>query len=601
MAKDGPVTQEEAKRIQNAKAMLYPDAAPPSQDMLSEAAADQDAAAAGAPARPGSPGADVALDAIVQKYTSGAAPAVPSPEAPAPKADPYALGAWTNAAAAHPPEFNAGVQSQTAAADSEAAKRAEFNRLNPRRAREADARLAQQSQPGIAIVTPGGMRPSSDTVQVTQGPEVSDAQRLLQSLETNAVGAARGDTEAAKQRDTVLAGLESEHGQNTAKLAGGEQHAAQAQSAALSHVADRMSQALDAARVPVVSPAQDLNNMGMGQKLAFMLAAAGGGVAGRATGQNPFLGGYNQMVDARIATQKAQAEQAKGDAAGQENLYSVMKQGFQSDDAARAAMRTMYLQALDTKLKEAALHYNIDAANPHLQQLQAGIAQQLLTNQMELAKISGKHVSEESTSKYVPPSVTVVGGAPKNEGETRKQLDKYWTEHKLYDKEADLDTLNNIVRQADKGGVVMKYIAAHPGMSYANAFFAARNDPTQKQLMVDIEREVKDNIAGNGMRSELGRQLGQTLANAENAQQAYSRLNSGFANEAASGIAAYGGIDAYKRWRQEAEDIQNSTNSPVQAQGSDELPRALPPVDGAVAPAVKPPPITQASHHKKRQ
>ncbi len=141
-----PVSIDEAKRIQAAKAALYPDSADaggPTKDQLDQAAADQDAAAAGAPPAPGSPAADVAFDSIVQKYTDKPAAPVEQSVAAAepPRADPYAMGAWTNATGEKPPEFNAGVQSQTAAADAEAAKRAEFNKLNPQRAREADARL----------------------------------------------------------------------------------------------------------------------------------------------------------------------------------------------------------------------------------------------------------------------------------------------------------------------------------------------------------------------------------------------------------------------------------------------------------------------------
>lgn len=581
---DEPVTREEAQRIQAAKAALYPDAAPPTQDMLSEAAADQDAAAAGAPARPGSPGADIALDQIVQKYT--AAPSAPpeAPAEPAPeKADPYALGAWTNAAAARPPEFTPGVKSQVATADDEAKRRAEFNKLNPQRAREADARLAQEGRSAV-IVSPGGMRPSSDTVQVTQGPEVSDADRLLKGYEQNATTGAEGDAAASKERDTALAGLESNYAQGSAKLAGGEQRAAQKQSDALSHVADRMAQALEASRVPVVSPAQDLSDMGMGQKLAFVLASAASTYFNRDIYKgprgNPFLDGYNQMVDARIATQKAQAEQQKAYAGGQENLYSVMKQGFQSDDAARAAMRVMYLQALDTKMKEAALHYNIDAANPRLLQIKAGIDQQLLTNQEELAKISGKHVSEEQTSKYVPPSAIVVGGGtdPK-ETEKEKSLDKRLREAGADKTEADLDTLNSVVGSLDKNGAVARYAAEH-GQSYANALFAMSNDPTQRQFIVDVQRGLKSEVSGNGMRSELGRDIAKTIDNPNTAGELYNRLAKEHAKAVADAIASEGagGYQRYLRMRRRSQDIQHATNSPVRAQGAEPLPDALPEV-----------------------
>jgi hypothetical protein len=632
MADEEPVSREEAERIQEWKRGR--DAIPPAPDVspadvtnainasLNEEEptplpnAKPEEGSFAAPLENAQPGN--LHDQLVNAYrVSNSAPEPATPAAPAAPAEggSWFQQAWDGKLPAQQ-ELNAQVpiggklgpnaapvESKPQAADSEAAKRSEFNKL--RRAEKqqvADYRLAHQDTPRAVVVSRGGMMPSSETTQVTQGPEVSDAERLIREMEQNGVRSAGDNATAELKRDTAMAGLENQHATANAKFAGGEQKAAQKQSDALGAVADRMKTALEAAQKPVVSPAQDLQNMNMGQKLAFILASAGGGFTGRETGKNSFLDGYDQMVNARIDTQKREADQNRDFAKGQENLYGLMKQGFQSDDAARGAMRLMYLQALDTKMKEAQLHYNIDAANPRYMQMQAQIAKEILIQREELAKISGTKVTQENTSRYQAPQVAVVGGPNKNEAETRKSFDKYWTEHKLYDKEADLDTLNNIVRNADKGGAVMKYIAAHPGMSYANAFFAARNDPTQRQLMVDIEREVGNNIQGSGMRSELGRQLGQTLANAQNAQQAYNRLNTEFASEASSGIAAYGGIDAYKRWRQEAEDIQNATNSPVQSQGSDELPKALPPIDETVAPApvapgrTAPPP----SHHKKK-
>lgn len=605
---DDPVTKEEADRIAEAKAALgaYPPsvdaAAGPSQDMLNQAAADQDAKPAGdAPLR-------AKFDALVSEYsnapTQPATPAAESPEAAAIEeakrhglAPPEAPGEpeapsqpFSLTGLVAPKEYAAATgatgKGQVATADDEAARRAEFNELNAARSQAADARLAPANR-GAVIVSPGGMRPSSVTRQVTQGPAVKDADALLADYQTNATRGAEGDAAAGKERDTAIAGLESDFAQGSAKLAGGEQQAAQKQSAALSEVSDRMSKALDAARVPIVSPAQELSSMGIGQKLAFALAAAGGGIAGRATGQNPFLQGYNQMVDARIATQKAQAEQSTNYAKGQENLYSVMKQGFQSDDGARAALRTMYLQALDTKLKEAVTHYNIDAANPHVLQLKAGIDQQLLANQEELAKISGKHFSKEETSKYVAPSAIVIGGTDAKEREKSDALYKKLQEVGADKSEADLDTLNNVVGALDKTGAVQRYAAEH-GQSYANAYFAMSNDPAQRQFIVDVQRGLKSEVSGNGMRSELGREVAKTIDNPNTATELYNRLAKEHAKAVASAIAASGDPEDYQRYlrnRQRAQDIQHATNSPVRAQGATPLPDALPQINQTVEPA----------------
>lgn len=590
-----PATTEEEARAQ-AKAMLAGESVPDDSDPVPRRVARDEQAADAASDDP-----RAHFDAIVQKYTNGAPAAAVSaappedpaiaeakrhglapPEAPGTPEAPSQPFSLTGLVA--PQEYAAsgdkGQSAQVAAADDEAAKRAEFRKLDPRLQQAADARLAQPNQSGVVVVSPGGMRPSSVTQQVTKGPEVSDADRLLQDYEQNATKGAEGDTAAGKERDTALAGLQSSFAQGSAKLAGGEQRAAQGQSAVLGQVADRMRQAIDAARVPVVSPAQELNSMGIGQKLAFAFAAAGGGIAGRATGQNPFLQGYNQMVDSRIATQKAQAEQSNAYAKGQENLYSVMKQGFQSDDGARAALRTMYLQALDTKLKEAVAHYNIDAANPHLLQMRASIDQQLLTNREELAKISGKHFSEEATSRYAPPSAIVVGGLDAKDREKSTALDKRLREAGTDKSEADLDTLNNVVGSLDKNGAIARYAAEH-GQSYVNSYFAMSNDPTQRQFIVDVQRGLKSEVSGNGMRSDLGREVAKTIDNPNTAAELYNRLAKEHAKAVSDAIAASGDPEDFQRYlrnRRRSQDIQHATNSPVRAQGAEPLPDALPQV-----------------------
>lgn len=600
-----PVSQEEADRIKTAKAMYNNiDTAPPTSAQLNQVASDDAARAGDAEALKAShdefvrqyidaPAATGGALAPAGQGGTGNTPAEPAAQ-PAQSEGTGTQSAGTNAEPSAPPA------SQIAVADAEAQRRAEFNKLQDERRRTADARLNNGGAHAV-LLSKGGMQPSSDTVQITQGPEVKESDRLLGEIENNAVRAAGGEATAGLKRDEVLGGLETQHSQANAKLAGAEQQAQQQQSNALSAVADRMSKALENAP-PVVSPAQDLNNMGMGQKLAFVLASAGGAMAGRATGENRFLQGYNQMVDARIKTQEQEAAAGGVLAKGQENLYGVMRQGFQSDDAARSGMRLMYAQALQTKMNEAAIHYNIDMANPHYQKMQADIAQQILTAQMELAKISGQHISEEKTARYAPPQVAVVGGGDKGDAKAREDLDKYWTTHKLYDKEADLDTINNIVRDHDKQGLIAQYVASHPGASYANAYFALVGDPTQRQQMVDTEESVKSAVSGNGMRSELGRQLGQTLANPQNSAEKYNRLSHEFQTEAAAGIAAHGGYDAYRRWRQNTQDIQDTTGSLVRPQGAKELPNALPRVEGAVPPpsAASANTAPAASHHKKK-
>lgn len=539
-----------------------------------------------APAQPAAPAAESPeAAAIAEAKRHGLAP----PEAPGEPEAPSQPFSLTGLVA--PQEYAAAIgatgKGQVADADNEAARRAEFNKLNTQQSQQADALLSAPQRSAV-IVSPGGMRPSSVTQQVTKGPGVKDADELLADYQTNATKGAEGDAAAGKERDTAIAGLESNFAQGSAKLAGGEQQAAQKQSAALSDVADRMSKALDAARVPVVSPAQELSSMGIGQKLAFALAAAGGGIAGRATGQNPFLQGYNQMVDARIATQKAQAEQSTNYAKGQENLYSVMKQGFQSDDGARAALRTMYLQALDTKLKEAVTHYNIDAANPHVLQLKASIDQQLLTNQEELAKISGKHISEEATSKYVPPSAVVVGGGSipgldaKTEAAYREKIGAAADKAGLGEQKNDLDVMRNLKQTHDENTSALRdYLNHHPELSKANAIAAYTATPEAKQRAVDMATLIKGYAAGNGLRSELGRDIVKDLVNPDQIPQLYDRAAHVYKENAAralihTGIPAPIGFHLLEQMQQDERNVQNATNSPVVPTQSKQLPSAIP-------------------------
>lgn len=626
------VVDAEQARVQRAKGLLSApkdgsapkiaygniDAVPaPSMSMLNEAAEAQSQEGQEANKR-------AQQDAFIRAYVDPPQQAAPQPGAAAtgaggvgnaptpielPRSDPGATG--TEGAASSPVQEPGAIVDKVAAADAKAAERSTFDKLAADKQRLADAYFAAQRQaPRAVVVSRGGMRPDSQTSQITQGPEVKESDRLLHEIEYNAIRSAGDQATAEQKRDTDVATIAESGSGMLAKALPAEQKAKQAESSALGQVADRMQKALEAAKTPVISPAQELASMNIGQKIAFALAASGGAMAGRATGANPFLAGYNQMVDARIAAQEREAKQNKDYASGQQNLYAIMRQGFESDDAARAALRLMYGQALDAKLKEAAAHYNIDMANPNYQKQQAQVSQQILNDQMELAKISGQHLSQQNTSRYAPPQVAMVGGGGagvgKDELAIREKIQKLAHEGKWGEMESDMDSLNNIVKNADKGGLIAGYIASHPGQSAANAFIALMSDPTERQKMVDIEHSVKDAISGSGMRSELGRQLGQTLSNPTNAGEVYNRKAKIYQDEVSNALSSLGpqAFNIYRNMRGDAEAMRAATNTPIIAQGSRELPSALPEqgipsVRERGAPIVEAYTARKKSHHKK--
>lgn len=627
---DDDVVSEEQARVSRAKSLLSTpgieyrnsEAAPPSMAMLNAEAESQSPEGQEANKR-------AQQDAFIRAYVdppqqaalpAGTAPAgtggVGNTPAPIelPRTDPGAMGA--QGAASSPTQEPGAVVDKVAAADAKAAERSTFDKLAADKQRLADAYFAAQNQqPRAVVVSRGGMRPDTQASQVTQGPEVKESDRLLHEIEYNAIRAAGDGATAELKRDTDTSTIAASNSDMLAKTLPAEHKAQQEKSSALGQVADRMQKALESAKTPVISPAQELASMGIGQKIAFALAASGGAMAGRANGTNPFLAGYNQMVDARISAQEREAKQNKDYAGGQQNLYAVMRQGFESDDAARAALRLMYGQALDAKMKEAAAHYNIDMANPNYQKQQSQISEQILKDQMELAKISGQHISQQSTSRYAPPQVAMVGGGRpgdrggglgKEEAAVREKIQKLATEGKWGEMASDMDSLNNIVKNADKGGLIAGYIASHPGQSAANAFIALMSDPTERQKMVDIEHSVKDAISGSGMRSELGRQLGQTLSNPTNAGEVYNRKAKIYQDEVSNALSSLGpgAFNIYRDMRGDAEAMRAATNTPIIAQGSRELPSALP-EQGIPSVRERGAPIVEAynsrkkSHHKK--
>ncbi len=496
----------------------------------------------------------------------------------------------------------AGGSAKATEADRIAAARAKLVPLDATRSLEAANRLNAPAQGRAVLVSPGGMRPSTEALKVERGPQVAGAQDLLHDIESQGTKSAADNATAELKRDTTLAGLQEQNTANTAKFAGAEAKIGQANSDKLSGVADRMQAAIDRAKIPVVSPAQDLNEMGIGQKIAFALAAAGGGIAGRANGTNPFLQGFDDMVNARIKTQMQQVEQAKGQASDEQNLYGVLRKGFDDDNAARTGLRVMYLQAFNSKLEEARLHYNIDSADPRYLALQAGISQQLLTEREKLAQLEGQRVSEETTKKYVPPQVAVVGGDSKSENANRSELHEKLLKEGLLDRKADLDALNNVVRNVDKNGLVRQWIDSHPGSSTFDAIAGLSADPTQKQFVVDLQRNMKEELGDKGMRSEGGQKVIHSIDNPAMAQQLYNRWAHDYADRTAAVIDSVpDGWGVYNRSLAHQQDIKDAPNTPVNPIGSEALPSSIPNVTDP--PPVPPQPIAtgERGSRKKRE
>ena len=608
---DDPVTKEEADRIAAAKAALgaYPPsvdtATGPSQDMLNQAGADQ-AAAGDAPLR-------AKFDSIVSHYTDGAPAAAPAAESPEPGGESWLRKAWNGELPGQqqiqkelPLGGKLGANAtaapgQVANADAAAAGRQNFNPLDAKQAQDAGAALALAPQRSAVIVSPGGMRPSSVTQQVTQGPEVKDGEALLADEFKRSLAGAQGEAAAGLKRDTDLATIGEAQSASDAKLADAEQKAQKNQSEALTGtpeqhglggIAGRIDAALKAAAAPVESPIDEIAKMNIGQKIGFALASAGGSYFNRdiygGPKGNPFLENYNQQIDARVAQQARDHAKLKENAAGQENLFGVMKQGFQSDDAARSALRLMYSQAFKSKLAEAAAHYNIDAANPHLLQMQAQIDAQILANQEELAKISGKHSSKEETDRYVPPSAVVVGGGSipgldaKTEAAYRAKIGEAADKAGLGDQRDDLDVMRNLKQTHDANtSAVRDFINHHPELSTANAIAAYTATPEAKQRSVDMAALIKDYASGNGLRSELGRDIVKDLVNPDQIPQLYDRAAHKYQENAAralihTGIPAPIGFHLLAQMQQDERNVQNATGSPVRPTQAAPLPSALP-------------------------
>lgn len=602
----------EAERVAAAKAALAPTQAiaysddvsaakGPSADQLAQAYADQSGivppppdAPAPQPKRP----QDVSVDDTITELPQTSLEQKASGEVarelgPAPVYNPRTLESTVPpnpnpTGSTQPPNgpgnaYGSGTPGELATeADRRAAARERLTPLDASRSLAAAGRLNSAAPQGHAVlVSPGGMRPSTEALKVEQGPQVAGAQDLLRDIEFQGTKSAADNATAELKRDTALAGLQEQNTGNVAKFAGEEAKIGQSNSDALAKVSDRMQAAIDRSKVPVVSPAQDLNEMGIGQKIAFALAAAGGGIAGRANGTNPFLQGFDQMVEARIKTQMQQVEQAKGQAGEEQNLYGVLRKGFDDDSQARAGLRVMYLQALDSKFKETALHYGIDSADPRYLALQAGLSQQLLTEREKLAQLSGERVSEETTKKYAPPQVAVVGapaGIDKGRLEKRNAIGKELEARGLNKNLDDLDALNSYVRNNDKGGMIQQYMDHHPGSGWFQSFANMQKDPAQRQATVDLQRGVQSEFGEKGMRSEGGQAVVKALTDPNLAPEAYNRLAHDTRNGIDRVISPYGpeGYQEFNSMRQTESDIENAPGSSTTAVGSEDLPNALP-------------------------
>jgi hypothetical protein len=619
----------EAERVAAAKAKLAPTqniaysddvaaAKGPSADQLAQAYADQSGvvpppaeAPAPQPAKPQDVSVDDSITDLPQtSLEKKASDEVAREMGPAAVYNPRTLESTVPAnpnptPKAYPPlgpgnAYGAGTPGELATeADRVAAARQKLTGLDASRQLAAAGRLnATTPQARAVLVSPGGMRPNTEALKVEQGPQVAGADDLLRDIEFQGTKSAADNATAELKRDTALAGLQEQNTGNVAKFAGEEAKIGQSNSDALAKVSDRMQAAIDRSNVPVVSPAQDLNEMGIGQKIAFALAAAGGGIAGRANGTNPFLQGFDQMVDARIKTQMQQVEQAKGQAGEQQNLYGVLRKGFDDDAQARAGLRVMYLQALDSKLKESALHYGIDSNDARYVALQAGLSQQLLTEREKLAQLSGQRLSEETTKKYAPPQVAVVGapgGIDKGRLDKRNAIGKELESRGLNKNLDDLDALNSYIRNNDKGGVIQQYMDHHPGSGWFQSFANMQKDPAQRQATVDLQRGVQSEFGEKGMRSEGGQAVVKALTDPNLAPEAYNRLAHDTRNGIDRVISPFGpeGYQEFNSMRQTESDIENAPGSSTTAVGSEDLPNALPePPDSlaANAPAGTPQP-----------
>lgn len=480
-------------------------------------------------------------------------------------------------------------------ADVTANNRQRVQELDPEKMRRAEARLFGAPQQGGAVIirNPGGWQPSGRAVQQAMGPEAPGARDALDDAYAEAVRSAAGGATTEKEQNETLGRLQSAASSAGEKFAVEGQRESQRASDKLSAVAGDIQKFVNDAAVPIQSPQEAMKQWGADKKIPFLLASMVSGAAGAVTGTNgnAFLENFDKFMNADINRQKDERKQKSEQADQSKGVYWALHAGFKDDDQARAATRALYYQALESRVKEAAIKYQIDSANPRYQALLSQIDTARAHEIEALAKLTGISTTVQSNDRFVPPSATVVaagGPAGLKAGDVAK--DRAWIfngmkDLKVPETQAELDAMRSVIMAGDraKGGLLQRFIAQYPNSIPFSAVLAqAGADPQMKQYLADLGQYViKSGHTDFGAAftpSEQERQA--VFRSPEMIPELYNRgarKLQGDLQSVLSSAPSGHGYAVFDEMRSESRDMMNAPGSLVTATGADNtLPQALP-------------------------
>ncbi len=454
------------------------------------------------------------------------------------------------------------------------------------------ARAAQRLYAGVApprvAVTKGGMIPERSTVQITKGPEAPGARDALDDAYAEAVRGAGGNMAAEQENDQRLGRVQSEVSKAGERFATEGQREAQNASDKLSAVSSDIQKFINNAAVPVETPQQAMQKWGADKKIAFVLASALAGGAGAATGKhdNAFLDSFNGFLKSETDRQAAERKQKEGQAEASKSVYWMMHAGFKDDDQARAATRALYYQALESRLKEAAIKYQIDTSGPRYKSLLSQIDTARAHELEQLAKLSGATVSQQESQRYVPPQAVVVGGGgmkPEDIAKDRAFIFGGIKDLKINEKAKDLNAMRSALMLGDaaKGGLLQRYLTAHPSTSFADIVAQVGTTPEGKQYLADVGAYViKSGHTDFGAAFTPNEETRQNMFRSpELLPQLYNRWSSDLGTDLRSVLRSAPSGHGYLTWEQmrgEERDMMNVPGSLVNTTDSKALPEALP-------------------------
>jgi hypothetical protein len=474
-----------------------------------------------------------------------------------------------------------------AEADLIAAERNKPTPLDPALAARAGARLAGgATAPGgsAVIISKGGMRPERSTAQVTKGPEVPGAMDALDDAYHEAVHGAAGAATAQRAQDETLGRLQGVSSAAGEKFATEEKRESQNASDKLGAVAAQIQTAINDTAKPVETPQQAMQKWGADKKVGFLLASIVGGIGGE-NGRNTFLDSFNGFLKSETDRQAVELKQKQDQNNDSKSVYWMMHKGFGDDAAARAGTRALYYQALESRVKQAAIKYNIDATNPRYQAILSQIDTARAHELETLAKISGATTSRQESEVYAPPQAIQVGGVSKaQDAKAREIIGTGFEKLKVGDTQNQLDAMRSAIMGGDraKGGLLQRYLVSYPNTPFASILAQFGTTPQGKQYLSDVgDYIIKSGHTDFGAAFTPSEQERQSLFRSpEMIPELYNRGARKLQRDLQDVISQVPGGAGYRvfgEMRSEQRDMMNAPGSLVTATGSDNtLPQALP-------------------------